>query len=339
MKQMMLAMKKLPVSVAWSVLLISLAVSVVQAKSVRLIAQKTLPAVVMLVMEDANRRPITVGTGFFIREDVIATSLHVIEGATRGYYKHIGLKKKYPVSGIVGIDEKRDLVLLSAPKAKVPPLPLGDSGEAAVGDVIYAIGSPHGLEGTFSQGMISGIREAGSHTFFQITAPLSIGSSGGPILDAQGEVIGMSLSAHKAGQNINFAIPSSYLEELLTDLKPVVPLSAYVPKSKDQQIRGTVAKKSDKDVIGTHFTWDRWSGMRRHYSFSIRNQLQQPVKNIYCLVEFYDRNGDPVHVETERYYDIIPAGLAKRTSGSIDVYISDLVDKVEIRVVSFDRAE
>jgi len=68
-------------------------------------------------------------------------------------------------------------------------LPIGNSGEVAVGDAVYAIGNPEGLEGTFSQGIVSGLRRTGNGTMLQITAPISPGSSGGPILDSTGRIV------------------------------------------------------------------------------------------------------------------------------------------------------
>ncbi len=323
-----------------SVLLVALAASTAWAQPVRLIARKALPSVVLLVMQDAEGRPISIGTGFFVGDDVLATNLHLLDGASHGYYKHVGYKKKFPIAGIAAKDEKRDLVLLAVPESTGPPLALGDSAKSAVGDVIYAVGNPHGLEGTFSQGIISGIRQVGSHTFLQITAPVSVGSSGSPVINAKGEVIGIVTATEETGQNLNFALPASYLRELLSRKKSATPLAAYGTSVEKRP--ATAALPTDKEeqtLSGTHFRWDRWGPMSRYYSFSIRNQSPKAVKGIYYLVEFYDRNGEPVHVEAERYDDIIPPGLAKRVNGSIDVYLADIVDKVQIRVVRYETVE
>lgn len=151
-------------------------------KTAREIAYNSFPSVVMLVMEDSNGQPLSLGSGFFVREGIVATNLHVIEGASKGYAKIVGKKAKYDISSVMGIDTKRDLVLLAIRDAKAPSLSLGDSHQVAVGDEIYAIGNPQGLEGTFSQGIIGSIREVGPDKILQITAPISPGSSGGPVL-------------------------------------------------------------------------------------------------------------------------------------------------------------
>jgi len=91
-------------------------------------------------------------------------------------------------------------------------LPLAKNNRDAVGDVVYVAGNPEGFEGTFSQGIVSALR--GSE-YFQITAPISHGSSGGPVLNNRGEVIGVAAGIFSQGQNLNFAIPVSKLAPML----------------------------------------------------------------------------------------------------------------------------
>ena len=88
-------------------------------------------------------------------------------------------------------------------------------------------GNPKGLEGTFSDGIISSRRDKDTKERLQMTAPISPGSSGGPVLNRKGEVIGVSFAQHRAldAENLNFAIPSKYLKKLLEQLKPAKPLS------------------------------------------------------------------------------------------------------------------
>ena len=93
-------------------------------------------------------------------------------------------------------------------------LPLGDNDTVQIGMPVYVTGNPRGLEGTFSDGLISAIREVNGRKLFQMTAPVSPGSSGGPVLNSSGEVIGITVSQVKDGQNLNFAVPVNYLKEL-----------------------------------------------------------------------------------------------------------------------------
>jgi S1-C subfamily serine protease len=179
----------------------------------------------LLATEDANGQALSLGSGFVVGEGIIATNLHVIEGANSGYAKLVGQKDKLDISGIIGIDRTHDLVLLSVKEARAPALPFGESGAVAVGDGVFVVGNPYGLEGTFSEGIVSGLRSLGRDSLLQITAPISPGSSGGPVLNSRGEVIGVAVATFKDGQNLNFAIPVSYLKALLGEVQPLKPLS------------------------------------------------------------------------------------------------------------------
>jgi tetratricopeptide (TPR) repeat protein len=208
-----------------------------KAQVARAIAQKAFPSVVLLTMESANGEGGYLGSGFFVREGIVATNFHVVKGSSKGFARVLGLKDEYPIAGIVGIDRERDLVLLSVPGAKAPSLPLGDSSQVAVGDEVYVVGNPKGLEGTFSEGIVSAVRQVGSNTLIQVTAPISPGSSGGPVLNSQGKVIGIAVATIKGGQNLNFAVPSLYLSPMLAELKPLRPLFAEAGPTQSPRVR------------------------------------------------------------------------------------------------------
>ena len=181
------------------------------------IAQKALDATVLLVMEDASGKVLGVGSGFFVRTNQIATNFHVIEGAERGIAKRVGLETEYKITSFNAIDETHDLAILQVSDASVPALPFGDSDAVVIGDTCYVAGNPKGyLEGTFSHGLISAIRELQSGKLLQLTAPISSGSSGGPVLNNKGEVVGVSVITVTGGQNLNFAVPSNYLNTIIS---------------------------------------------------------------------------------------------------------------------------
>jgi len=163
------------------------------AQTAQEIAKKAFASTVLLVMEDANGQPLSLGSGFFVRDGEIASNLHVVEGAARGYAKLVGQKTKYDIEGVTAVDPERDLVVLKTSAARLQTLTLGHSDAVQVGETVYAVGNPQGLEGTFSQGIVSSIRAVGTNKLLQITAPISPGSSGGPVLSVRGEVIGVSV--------------------------------------------------------------------------------------------------------------------------------------------------
>ena len=313
------------------------------AQSAQEIAKKAFGSTVLLVMEDTNGQPLSLGSGFFVRDGEIASNLHVIEGAGRGYAKLIGEKTKYDIEGITAIDAERDLVVLKISAPSSPTLSLGDSDAVQVGESVYAVGNPQGLEGTFSQGIISSIREVGADKLLQITAPISPGSSGGPVLNGKGEVIGVSVATFKGGQNLNFAIPSSYLETLLAYAGPAKPFPQKKPVQAQRSILADLGGRSSEGVVGGQLTWDipnnQFSG---GYSFSLRNQLREPVKNIYGLLIFRDTKGNPIDVDVIRFGGVVPAGLAKRVAGDVHASIGVLTkwrpSAVEFRILNFDIA-
>lgn len=223
-----------------------------QGQAARDVAKRVTPSVVLLVTQDESGQPLSMGSGFVVREGVIVTNLHVVIGAAQGYAKLAGQKDKLRIAGIVGIDRAHDLAVLSVPGAKVPPLTLGKSIDAAAGDEVYAIGNPQGLEGTFSAGIISGVRKIGVDTIIQITAPIPPGSSGGPVTDNKGEVIGVSVATFKGGQNLNFAIPASYIEPLLAKPTAVTALAKATapPPAKVKSILDDLGGKSTEGVEG-----------------------------------------------------------------------------------------
>ena len=207
------------------IVLIFCTISTAPAQTAPQIAEKTLAATVYLEMQDSKGLLLGFGSGFFVRDNLIATNYHVIEGAARGTAKLVGKFTTYTIEGVTATDKTNDLALLKVTAPGIKPLPLGNSTDVKIGETVYVAGNPKGLEGTFSNGIISSRRDKNTKERLQMTAPISPGSSGGPVLNSKGEVIGVSFMTLVGGQNLNFAIPSRYLTELLTKSKPATPLA------------------------------------------------------------------------------------------------------------------
>jgi S1-C subfamily serine protease len=203
-----------------------------EAASVHDIYERARSSVVLLIGYDANNQPLALGSGFFVKSDIIATNMHVIEGAS-------SVKAKYmsgdvaTITTISGIDPDHDVVLLESPVHQLE-LPLQLSSPD-VGEPIVVIGNPRGLEGTVSTGIVSGIRRDKSDTYYQITAPISPGSSGGPVIDQGGQVIGISTFTLTQGQNLNFAAPAIYVDHLLAAPRKIA-LSARIQLSEPRVV-------------------------------------------------------------------------------------------------------
>ncbi len=308
------------------------------AQTPQQIAQKAFRSTVLLVMEDKNGQPLSLGSGFFVKQGQIATNLHVVEGATRGYAKLVGQKTKFNIEGYTAIDEKRDLIILKVTAIGTQAISLGNSDLVQVGETVYAVGNPRGLEGTFSDGIISSIRPVGNDKLIQVTAPLSPGSSGGPVLNRKGEVIGVSILTIRDGQNLNFAIPSNYLKTLIAKVGVKIPLSQAKPTKGQSSLLKTFGTEKVQRVTGGKFVWNDISLVPRKlgYTFSLRNKLRENIKNVHYLVIFYDELGDPIDATFEVFPEIIPAGLARRHRGTVsDSSVRYLSTKYESRVESF----
>jgi S1-C subfamily serine protease len=266
----------------------------------------------MIVADDASHQPLSMGSGFFVGAELIATNLHVLEGASYARVKGLGHSAFVSTEVVAATDELNDLVILRVPGLEAPALPIAKE-EASVGDTVYAIGNPEGLEGTFSQGIISAQRKLDETSLYQITAPLSPGSSGGPVINESGFVIGVAVATLTEGQNLNFAVPSDALRHLLTRLTNLM-LSAVTNADKHKSRVGKVGADLKEGVTASDFKWDSQLGPGTTYTLVVRNSLPFAVSNVRILVVFETPDTQPLDVDTLVVRSEIPAGLARMAS-------------------------
>ena len=178
--------------------------------------EKASPAVVYIVVRDKEFKPIGLGSGFFVDANgLVATNYHVIKGAEFATARLSNGSTVF-VDGVVATDPNGDLALLKLSGGGFPCLKRAEGALPKVGAAVYAIGNPRGLENTFSAGMVSGHREIEEGLkVIQVTTPISPGSSGGPLLNASGEVVGVTTAYLATGQNLNFAVPVSGILALI----------------------------------------------------------------------------------------------------------------------------
>lgn len=169
------------------------------------------PSIVTVVGYDDTGESVQLGTGFFVdRRGHLVTNRHVLAGAVRAEVKGKS-GRVYPIVEVLAEDPDGDLikVLVDIPFTRVRPLRLSQKAPAP-GEKVVVIGSPYGLEQTVSDGIVSTLREVDTiGSILQITAPISRGSSGSPVLDGRGQVIGIATVQVADAQNLNFAIPSA----------------------------------------------------------------------------------------------------------------------------------
>lgn len=189
------------------------------------------PAVVKLTIKDEDDREIGIASGFIVSFEKKA---HDILG--QGFYRSRIITNYHVIRPAISIDmsfsdgqcgralqviaedESADLAVLTASSFVEPKraLKLQEKASPPIGTKVYAIGNPQGLSNTLSEGLISGYRQRGKHEpWIQITAPISPGSSGGPLFSAEGSVVGVTTAFLSESQNLNFAVPASEVARLL----------------------------------------------------------------------------------------------------------------------------
>ena len=264
------------------------------AETAEQIAEKALAATVYLEMKDRNGETLGFGSGFFVKENLIATNFHVIEGAAKGTAKLVGKYTTYTIEGVTATDETNDLALLKVKAYGVNPLTLGDSDNIKIGATVYVTGNPLGLEGTFSVGIISNRRDRYTTKRFQMTAPISPGSNGGPVLNRKGEVIGISVSVYPGldTQNLNFAIPANYLKKLLNQSRHVKPLlqNNHSISSETYFVWG-YTKHELADYNGAIADYTTAISLKPNYAgiYALRGLAKQQLEQYRAAIADYDR--------------------------------------------------
>ena len=264
------------------------------------IAKKCMASTVSLVMEDNFKQPLSLGSGFIVGDGKVITNLHVIENAKYGYATISGQSKKHKIEGYFVVDKINDLALLSVPTLVGSSIEMNEN-IPEIGEKIYSIGNPKGLSGTISEGIISGFRTFNKEKLIQITAPISPGSSGGPVINNDGQLVGVSVGTLKSGQNLNFAIPTKYVLKLIE-----------LPKTQITQLNiSSVAKKSSENNLGKsikegieiiNVEWEaidynipiQYRSPQRLEGFSIKNNLPYDISKVKLLLILRNAKGQPI---------------------------------------------
>jgi len=224
------------------------------------------PAIVYITNKTVAKEEY-IGSGFiFDKEGIIVTNFHVTKGA-----KELSVKLKngevYPVVGIINYDHTLDICILKINASNLPTVFVGDSNSMQIGETLYCIGNPLGLEYSFSNGMLSAVREINDIKYLQFTAPISPGNSGGPLVNSQGQVIGVVTFLMEGGQNLNFAIA-------INEIKP------FISNQIKMTFQDFVEKVSQADYYFTegykYFLQDDYSKAIEYYQKVIQIKPNNP---------------------------------------------------------------
>jgi serine protease Do len=213
--------------------------------SVSDIVARSAAAVVTIKTFDAQGQAIGLGSGFRVSSGRLVTNAHVVAGASRIEV----FDNNEQLLGTAGFAEAVsttvDLAVLPRLGTRTAQLPVAAS-IPRVGERVVVIGAPEGLSNTVSDGLVSALRSVEGRNLLQISAPISPGSSGGPVLNARGEVVGVSVSILREGQNLNFAVPVTDVVAMLGSPAGRV---AFPPESNARASRSDAAPRQPVNLV------------------------------------------------------------------------------------------
>jgi hypothetical protein len=185
------------------------------------IAAKATPAVVIIENFNEDGAKTSQGSGYVFSPDgIVVSNYHVIRGAG-SLSITVPSMGKVRVENVLGYSPETDVAILQLPQATTASLETEATQTAKVGDHVVAIGAPLGLESTVSEGIISALRDGAGIHIIQTTASISPGSSGGPLLDDYGKVIGLTTAKIRNGENLNFVVSATHINDLVNRKHPV----------------------------------------------------------------------------------------------------------------------
>jgi S1-C subfamily serine protease len=174
-------------------------------------------SVVVIKSLDAKGEETAMGSGVLLPSGKIATNCHVIKDGTRF---QVGRGERFVAAAVYAGDDDKDICLLDAKDIGGKPATLGKAASLKIGEAVYAVGAPQGLELSLSDGIVSQLR-GGSPPFIQTTAAISPGSSGGGLFDSAGRLVGLTTLYIDGGQSLNFAMPVEWLAEIKPGKKAI----------------------------------------------------------------------------------------------------------------------
>ncbi|MGD2099895.1 MAG: tetratricopeptide repeat-containing serine protease family protein [Desulfobacterales bacterium] len=250
------------------ILAIATATSAVAAEDLTELVKSIQPAVATVVAFDVNNNVTNIGSGFFVNKyGHLITNHHVLIGKF-GAKVRTADGSTYRVRSVVAESQETDLIKVSVdiPPEKVRWLSVSDE-VPPVAQKVVVVGSPMGLEQSVSDGIISSVREIpGLGTFFQMSAPISPGSSGSPVVNMNGKVVGVASFQFLRGQNLNFAVAGKSIRNL------------KIKASAQSLSEWTFSTSNQKPLLAAELC-------RKGYSLSVNGQDQEALQYFKLAAE------------------------------------------------------
>jgi hypothetical protein len=240
---------------------------------------KVKDSVVVVKVLDAQGEVTGLGSGVMLPSGRIVTNCHVVK---RGSSFQVGRGKQLVSAFLYSEDREKDICVLDGKRIHGKPALLGKAADLKVGDTVYAVGAPLGLELSISEGIVAQLR-GGPPPLIQTTAAISPGSSGGGLFDREGRLVGLTTFLMRGGQSLNFAMPAEWIDEVDPGREPVAEGSGQ-----SEWLKRSIALEKRKD----------WQGL---LDWSLKWTKREPKNALawYYLGVVYD--------EFKRYTDAIDA--------------------------------
>jgi len=185
-------------------------------------------SVVVVKACDRKGKTTGLGSGVILPSGDIVTNAHVVKTGAR---YTVGRGKHTVPATLKAVDSEMDLCLLAAPGLLAKPARLGKAASLKVGEPVYAVGAPEGLELSLSEGIVSQLRGNDPYPIIQTTVAISPGSSGGGLFNAKGELVGITTFCLKGGQNLNFAVPVEWVAQVASRPAPVEKAESWLDRA------------------------------------------------------------------------------------------------------------
>lgn len=250
---------------------------------------------VAMILSYKDGIPYSQGSGFFIDKNTLVTNFHCVAGADKIEFKITGDDEIYKGAKVVKASDDYDLAIIKT-RQDFPFVKIDSLEKEAVGSKVYAIGNPRGLEGTISDGILSGKRDNEGIEYLQITAPISPGNSGGPVLNEKGEVIGVATFTFRNSQSLNFAMPIKYIKGCI-DVSRVKPIeSTKIGNNNNAATMTSYIKNEFEDEA----------------FFTIKNNTKDAISHIHYILIYKTLNGEIIDYNENVLREEIAPHLAKR---------------------------
>jgi S1-C subfamily serine protease len=286
-------------------------------KSAKEIFDLAKPAVVQIATFDGHGAPLAMGSGFFIQSNTIVTCFHVLKDSASATVTLLDSSESNPITSVLYHDADNDVAIVSVASPSTKFLTLNKIEQPAIGEKVFVLGNPKGFSGTFSDGIVSALRNDVGKKLIQITAPISPGSSGGPLLSEDGSVIGVVRSTIRNAQNLNFATPVAAIRTSESSAKPFVEVFGAKASATPTPLSNTNGAVTIEGLAWA-FKYTGTAMPVEPVSFSVVNNTGFAVRDVFISMTFLNAEDRPIDTK----YISVPGFIGSRNAKRVESNVS-----------------